>query len=332
MYFCRALTPSVDGPLARVLVARGPEGPWVDVRLAEQVRLERSGAGAEAARRIAAAVAPGSMAAAIAGGDAFLEASKAALDEPGGAGAVDGEPHQTLALDPSGYRDYMIFEGHFSFGFRMQDWPVPSALYELPVAYQGNPGSFIGTGAEVPWPSYTQHMDYELELGIVVGRPGSDLDPEEAADHIFGFTILNDISARDIQFQEMQGRLGPCKGKHFACAVGPLLATADEVDWRGGLRMQARVNGETLCDASSGEAIWGLDEVVAWTSKDERIEPGWLLGSGTVNGGSMTEIGRRLSPGDVIEMEIEGLGVLRNRVAEPAAPGWWPQPREQARS
>lgn len=331
MYFTRSREEGPDGPLTRVLVAAGPEGPWTDVRVAERVRRERAGASPAAARRIAAALVPQSMSAAIAGGEAFLEASDCALADSSGAGRVGGEVTPALALDPSGYRDFMIFEGHFSFGYRLQEMPVPEVMYELPVAYLGNPASFLGPGDEVPWPRYTRRMDYELELGIVIGRAGTNLTPEQAEDHIFGFTILNDFSARDIQLREMAGKLGPCKGKHFACAAGPLIATRDELDWRAGLRMQARVNGETLCDADSAEAIWGLDELVAWTSQAETIEPGWLLGSGTCNGGSTIELGRELSPGDEVELEIEGLGILRNRLGEPAQDGWFPEPRSQVR-
>jgi 2-keto-4-pentenoate hydratase/2-oxohepta-3-ene-1,7-dioic acid hydratase in catechol pathway len=177
---------------------------------------------------------------------------------------------------------------------------------------------------------YTDHTDYELELGVVAGKEGTNLDPTEVEDHIFGFTILNDFSARDIQFREMAGRLGPCKGKHFACASGPLVATLDELDWRGGLRMQARLNGETLCDGNSGEAIFGLDEVVAWVSQGEILRPGWLLGSGTVNGGSTMEHDCKLAPGDNVELEIEGLGIPQNTMGQPAEGGWEPEPRRPA--
>jgi 2-keto-4-pentenoate hydratase/2-oxohepta-3-ene-1,7-dioic acid hydratase in catechol pathway len=221
----------------------------------------------------------------------------------------------------------MIFAEHFSRGYKLRGEPVPDVLYELPVGYLGNPDSFIGPGEEVPWPNYTERMDYELELGVVIGREGTNLGPDEADDHIFGFTILNDFSARDIQFREMKGQLGPCKGKHFACASGPLVATRDEIDWRAGLRMQARVNGEAFCDGNSNEAIFGLDEVVAWASQGETIRPGWLLGSGTVNGGSTIEIDRTLSPGDTIEFEIDGLGILQNTLGQPATGGWEPSPR-----
>ncbi len=329
MYFARLLSETPDGPEPRVLVGPGPDGPWTDLRVAERVRHERRGASAPAARRLSAALVPGSLSAGIAAGEAFLEAGRAALADPAGAGRIEIEPRLTNALDPSGYRDHMIFAEHFSRGWELQGLPVPEVLFELPVAYLGNPDSFIGPGEEVPWPAYTRRMDYELELGIVIGREGTNLRPEQAAGHVFGFTILNDFSARDIQFREMDGRLGPCKGKHFACAAGPVVATAEEVDWRGGLRMRARVDGETLCDRSSAEAIFGLDEVVAWASQGEVLRPGWLLGSGTVNGGSTIEIDRELSPGQEVELEIEGLGVLANRLGEPAVDGWEPAGRQR---
>jgi 2-keto-4-pentenoate hydratase/2-oxohepta-3-ene-1,7-dioic acid hydratase in catechol pathway len=330
MYFSRVAEASPDGPRPRVLVASAADGPWVDLRVAERVRLERGGAAAAAASRIAEAVAPGSLSAGIAAGEAFLEAARAALADTSGAGRVEGELPSLAALDPSGYRDHMIFAEHFSFGYRRAGRPVPDVLYELPVGYLGNPASFIGPGDEMPWPNYTDHMDYELELGVVIGREGTNLSPDDVEAHVFGFTILNDFSARDIQFREMEGKLGPCKGKHFACSSGPLLATVDELDWRGGLRMQARLNDETLCDGNSSEAIFGLDEVVAWASQGEILRPGWLLGSGTVNGGSTIEHDRKISPGDNVELEIEGLGILQNTIGPKAEGGWEPKPRRPA--
>ncbi len=326
MYFSRVAEASPDGVRPRVLVAAGPEGPWIDLRVAERVRLERGGAAASAAARVAEALVPGSLSAGIAAGEAFLEAARGALADPSGAGRVEGDLPSLAALDPSGYRDHMIFAEHFSFGYRRRGVPVP----ELPVGYLGNPASFIGPGDEMPWPNYTDHMDYELELGVVIGREGTNLSPADVEDHIFGFTILNDFSARDIQFREMEGRLGPCKGKHFACSSGPLVATVDELDWRGGLRMQARLNEETLCDGNSSEAIFGLDEVVAWASQGEILRPGWLLGSGTVNGGSTIEHDRKLSPGDNVELEIESLGILQNTIGPKAPTGWSPNPRRPA--
>jgi 2-keto-4-pentenoate hydratase/2-oxohepta-3-ene-1,7-dioic acid hydratase in catechol pathway len=323
LYLARTSLAGPDGPESRILASDRLDGGWVDVRQAERLRLERHGATSAAARRLATAVVPSSMSEALAGGDAFLAAARSA--------ASDGEFTDAAlinALDPSGYRDFMVFERHFSFGYEWQGKPVPDVLYELPISYFGNPLSFIGPDEIVPWPHYTKRMDYELELGIVIGREGAGLTPEQALDHVVGLTILNDFSARDIQAREMTGNLGPSKGKHFACGTGPVIATLDELP-ESGLQMLARVNGETWCDASSSEMIWSIEEIVAWASQGEQLAPGMLLGSGTCNGGSTLELDRTLNPGDVIELEIEGLGVLRNTLGQPGS-GWWPTPRERS--
>ena len=164
----------------------------------------------------------------------------------------------------------------------------------------------------------------------MIGRPGTNLTPDEAPAYIAGLTILNDFSARDIQMREMTGGLGPSKGKHFACAAGPYLTTLDSLP-KSGLRMQARVNGETWCDANSREMIWSVDELVAWASQGEQLVPGMLIGSGTCNGGSAVELGRKMRPSDRVELEIEGLGVLGNRYGQPQVNGWVPQARTPGR-
>jgi 2-keto-4-pentenoate hydratase/2-oxohepta-3-ene-1,7-dioic acid hydratase in catechol pathway len=327
MHLARMQHEGPDGPEVRILASAGLGQAWVDVRSAERLRLERAGAGGAAALRIATAVVPSSMSAALAGGEAFLDAAGQAIADPSGDAHVGGDPRLINALDPSGYRDYTSFEGHFSFGYRLWHRPVPEVMYELPVSYFGNPLSFVGPDEDVVWPQYSQRMDYELELGIVIGRYGSNLAPDEAIGHVLGLTILNDWSARDIQVREMAGSLGPSKGKHFACGAGPYIATLDSVPWECGLRMQARVNGETWCDADSAEMIWTIGELVAWASQGEMVVPGMLLGTGTCNGGSTLELDRELSEGDVIELEIEGLGVLKNRLVRSTAPTWDPDPR-----
>jgi 2-keto-4-pentenoate hydratase/2-oxohepta-3-ene-1,7-dioic acid hydratase in catechol pathway len=323
---------TADGPETRVIASKDPDDGWVDVRMSERLRRERGGATSTGAARIATAVVPSSMSEALAGGEAFLDAVRAAVADTSGDARIPEPAALTNALDPVAYRDFMCFEEHFSFGYRWQNRPVPEIMYELPISYFGNPRAFIGPDDDVPWPHYTQRMDYELELGIVIGRPCTNVTPEEALDHVAGLTILNDFSARDIQAREMTGGLGPAKGKHFACGAGPYLTTLDVLDWQDGLRMRARVNGETWCDTTSAEMIWTIAEIVAWTSQGEHLQPGWLLGSGTCNGGSTIEIGRELAPGDIVELEIEGLGTLRNRLGEPEQGGWWPEPRTPAQA
>lgn len=318
-----------DGAQPRIVVSSGAtEARWMDVRAAERLRLESLGATARAARRIACSIVPGSLAAALEGGHAFLESARAAAASTSG-DAVVSEPVAFLApIDPPAYRDFMAFEQHIVAANERAGRPVPEVVYELPVSYMGNALGFLGPGDEVPWPAFTEHMDYELELGIVTSRGGRDLDPGDAVGHVLGLTVLNDFSARDIQLREMQAGLGPSKGKHFASAVGPWITTLDALPDTG-LAMEARVNDEVWSRGSSASMMWSIGEIVAWASAGEAIAPGTLLGSGTVGGGCGLELGRRLSPGDLVELEIEHLGVLRNRVGTPASKGWTPPPRER---
>ncbi len=172
-------------------------------------------------------------------------------------------------------------------------------------------------------------MDFELELGFVIGRAGKDLTPEQAKAHLFGVTIFNDFSARDIQLEEMQGLLGPTKGKDFATALGPWITTVDELDVHH-LTMVARINGEEWSRGSSSTMMWQVEEIIAYTSKAEGVVAGELIGSGTVGWGCGMELGKLLKPGDVVELEVEGIGVLRNKVGTPSPAGWKPQRRTPA--
>ncbi|WCB36895.1 fumarylacetoacetate hydrolase family protein [Gordonia polyisoprenivorans] len=325
MRLARATVSGPDGPIPRLLVS-GSDGLWLDIKTGYRALLLRGGADLDAATQIATAVVPPSMSRALAGGDAFTLVVERVLDDHTAAAVVEGQPAFTNALDPGSYRDFMVFEEHFSFGYRWQDKPVPDIMYELPVSYAGDPRSFLGPGDTIPWPGYTQRLDYELELGIVIGKAGTNLTPEDALEHVLGLTILNDVSARDIQSREMTSGLGPSKGKHFACVTGPWITTLDEIP-SDGLAMTARVNGETFCSTTSDQMVWSVAEIVAWASQGELLRPGALLGSGTCNGGSTVEIDRHLKPGDRLELEIEKLGVLSNVLDQPAAPGWAPQPR-----
>jgi 2-keto-4-pentenoate hydratase/2-oxohepta-3-ene-1,7-dioic acid hydratase in catechol pathway len=327
MQIARFGVPGPDGEEARLAVA--PDGApdrFVDVRRAHALRLERAGASAAAARRIAAAIVPGSLSATLQAGDAAFEALAAAVgdeDAPIPAGARLLAP-----IDPIAYRDFMAFEGHFVNSLRRLggvDAKPAAVLYELPVSYFGNVHGILGPDDEIAWPHYTDHMDYELELGIVIGRPGRDLTPDTALDHVLGLTVFNDFSARDIQRREMAGGLGPSKGKHFGSAVGPRIVTLDALG--DDLAMTARVNGEVWSRGSTGTIMWSIAELVSWASTAEPLPAGTLLGSGTVATGCGLELGRKLEPGDVVELEIEGIGVLRNRLGQKPASGWFPQPR-----
>jgi 2-keto-4-pentenoate hydratase/2-oxohepta-3-ene-1,7-dioic acid hydratase in catechol pathway len=332
MHLARFGVAGPDGPEPRVAVASNADPDrWIDARRAHSLRLERAGATPAAARRIAAALVPGSLSAALGGGEALLEALLAAVESQEPDAAVPDDARTLAPIDAIAYRDFMAFEGHFVNAARRTRGPdarPASVLYEFPVSYFGNAHAIQGPDDEIAWPWYTDHMDYELELGIVIGRAGRDLTPDTSLDHVLGLTVFNDFSARDIQMQEMAGGLGPSKGKHFGSAVGPRIVTLDGLG--DNLRTTARVNGELWSEGSSGTPLWSIAELVAWASTAEPLAAGTLLGSGTVAGGCGFELGRKLEPGDLVELEIEGIGVLRNTLGARPAPGWAPQPRQPA--
>ncbi len=195
---------------------------------------------------------------------------------------------------------------------------IPPVWYDQPLYYKVNRFSFIGPEDDIVMPPYTQKLDFELEYACILNSRTKDVSVEEAQSRIFGYTIFNDVSARDVQSIEMQGGLGPSKGKDFDTGniLGPCIVTADAVD-TGNLTMIARVNGEEWCRGNSGSAYWTFAETIAHASRSETLVPGELIGSGTVGWGCGLEQGRFLNPGDVVELEVEGIGVLRNRVVRP---------------
>lgn len=223
---------------------------------------------------------------------------------------------QLLApLRPRSLRDFLTFEGHLTNVMSRLGRPIAPEWYEVPAYYKGMPDTVIGPDAVIPWPAYTERLDHELELAAVIGRPGRDIPPERALDHVFGWTIWNDLSARDVQARELPLSMGPAKAKDWdgSNVLGPCIVTADELDGRD-LSMAVRVNGETWGSARSSGMYHGWDVLIAYASLAQTLHPGEVLGSGTAPGGSGIELDRWLQPGDVVEMEIEGIGILRNRI------------------
>jgi fumarylacetoacetate (FAA) hydrolase len=198
------------------------------------------------------------------------------------------------------------------------------AWYEIPVFYFSNPSALQGHGAGVCAPAGAQELDFELELGVIIGRAGRDIPAARAWEHVAGFTVLNDFSARDLQRAEMAVGLGPAKGKDFATGLGPALVTRDEVAGciRGEtltLTMTARVNGRELSRGSTAGLHHSIPRLIAQASRDAELYPGDLIGTGTVGTGCILELGPEntggwLKPGDVVELEIERLGILRHRI------------------
>ena len=216
---------------------------------------------------------------------------------------------------PNSVRDTISFENHMKNFEKRTGRPIPDYWYEAPVYYKGNRRSVVGTGADVFWPSYTEKFDYELEYGIFIGKEGKDIPVDEADDYIGGYSIFNDFSARDTIQKEVSVFLGPSKAKDMDTgnAIGPCLVTPDEIGSRD-LKMVARINGDIWSEGQSSDMYWSFAQIIAHVSRDETLYPGDFIGSGTVANGCGDELDRWIQPGDVVELEVEGIGILRNRI------------------
>ena len=215
---------------------------------------------------------------------------------------------------PTSIRDFYAFEQHVKKGFEKRGEPMPPEWYEIPVYYKSGHWSIVGPDEDVRWPLFTELFDYELELALVIGKKGRNIREDQAREFIAGYTIMNDFSARDMQRKEMKVRLGPAKGKDFATGFGPVLVTPDEIGDPYNLKMTARVNGDLWSEGNSGAIYHSFEKMIAFASMDETLYPGDIIGSGTVGTGCGLELDRWVKPGDVIELEIEKIGILRNKV------------------
>jgi fumarylacetoacetate (FAA) hydrolase len=230
-----------------------------------------------------------------------------------------------VPIQPATLRDFYAFEEHVKTANRNRGQDVPENWYKFPVFYFSNPNNNFGLEDVIPYPSYTQALDYELEIAVVIGKPGRDINPEDASNHIFGYTIFNDWSARDLQVQEMKVNFGPVKSKDFACSFGPVIVTqeelADRATGRPGvydLEMTARINGVEMSRGNFKDIYWSFGDILARASQSVMLNPGDVIGSGTVGTGCLYELTKNQGPwlnhGDVVELEIERIGVLRNIV------------------
>lgn len=235
-------------------------------------------------------------------------------------------------LHPPSVRDFFTFEEHVEGAMRsvVPGVQVAPEWYDAPTFYFTNPHTLVGDGDDVPVPPGSARLDFELEVAAVVGRDGRDVAPEQAAEHVFGYTVFNDWSARDLQRREMRVGLGPCKGKDFAGTLGPWITTADELepfrdaDGRLALVMTVEVNGVQLGRDLLSNMAWSFEDLVAYASRGSLVRAGDVLGSGTCGGGGcLAELWGRsgspdspppLQPGDVVAMHVEGLGSITNRI------------------
>jgi 2-keto-4-pentenoate hydratase/2-oxohepta-3-ene-1,7-dioic acid hydratase in catechol pathway len=283
-----------------------------------------------------------SMQALIDGGAAALDRAReiTGTAQKNGRGVIDAASVKLVAplpLPPQ-LRDFLCFEKHLIQAFgqilriraasapdpeqalreleKQGAFKPPKAWYERPSFYKPSRFAVCGTGQDVTWPDYSKTIDYELEFACVIGTAGRDIPKGKARAHIFGYTIFNDLSARDEQTLEMANSLGPGKGKDFdnSNPIGPCIVTADEIPDPYALDMIVRVNGEERGRGNSREMHWKYEDCIAFVSRNETVHPGELFCSGTVGNGSGLEIGRYVEPGEVIELEVEKIGVLRNRI------------------
>lgn len=290
------------------------------------------------------AIAMGGVLALIEGGDEALAHARTLLSRaPRAAVLQRAEVHLHAPIQPPPQmRDCLCFEQHLRQSFaaarrlRASQTPDPEATLAAmntkaddrvletfnrqPIYYKCNRFATIGPDDDVVWPTYSKALDFELEFGCYISSRTKDVRKEDARANIFGYTIFNDISARDAQSLEMAGMLGPAKGKDFDTAnvMGPCLVTADELEDPYGLTMIARVNGEEWGRGSSSTMRWSFEEVIEHISRSETLYPGEFIGSGTVGNGCGLEQLRYLKANDLVELEVQGIGVLRTRITRPA--------------
>jgi 2-keto-4-pentenoate hydratase/2-oxohepta-3-ene-1,7-dioic acid hydratase in catechol pathway len=279
-----------------------------------------------------------SMLALIDGGDAALALAQKNL-ESGARRPLSGVKLLSPVPEPRQIRDFNNFEQHMRDApagmarlrakMAGQPEPDPATLrgpvadvnFAQPIFYISNRFSVVGQDAEIEWPDYSQWMDYEGEFGIFIGKKGKNIPKERAREHIFGFAVFNDFSARDKQAREMEGRMGPTKGKSFDTgnAIGPWIVTRDEIPDARALNVTVRINGDVVGRNSTEGLIHSFEDMIAYISRSETLYPGEFLGSGTVGGCCALESGHWLKPGDVVEVDFDRIGNLRNRVVKKPA-------------
>lgn len=231
---------------------------------------------------------------------------------------------------PPSMRDGYAFRQHVEAARRNRGVPMIPEFDHFPVFYFTNHQAVVGPGELVVPKHARAKLDFELEAAIVVGKPGRDIPVEHADEHVFGFCIMNDWSARHEQMEEMKLNLGPAKGKDFATGLGPILVTRDELadvvrktpkGEHHPLAMRAFVNGKQLSEGNLGDMHFTFAEILARASAGVTLYPGDVIGSGTVGTGCLLELNgskitndQWLQNGDVVVMEIDRLGRLENRV------------------
>jgi fumarylacetoacetate (FAA) hydrolase len=272
-------------------------------------------------------------------GTAGMDAARTALDlatkarpedlhaEAGLAHARSGVQLRTPVPNPPTIRDFYAFEQHVKAARARRNAGMIPEWYEIAVFYFSNTAALYGTDEAIPYPRASRELDFEMEMACVIGREGSDIPAGEAVPYIAGYMVMNDWSARDLQRKEMVMNLGPAKGKDFATSLGPYLVTPDELadrrvgsgkDERFDLAMKGWINGDQVTSANFKDIYFTFPQMIERASQHVRLRPGDILGSGTCGTGCILELGterhRWLQPGDVVQLEIERVGTLKNTI------------------
>ena len=228
-------------------------------------------------------------------------------------------------INPPAFRDFYAFEQHVKAARKLRKLDMHPDWYKIPIFYFSNPNCCYGHGENIPYPSGTTELDFELEFAVIIGNGGSNINSSEANKVIAGYTILNDWSSRNLQREEMPMSLGPAKGKDFASSFGPYMVTPDEIEsaWKDDgklhLQMTCHVNGKKVSDGNTNDLYHSFGDMIERASMNTKLIPGEYIGSGTVGTGCILELrpenaGGWLKKGDIVTLEIERLGILENKI------------------
>lgn len=248
-------------------------------------------------------------------------------------------------LHPPAVRDFVAFEQHIE-GMVMTEGPgasVPDEWYQAPAFYFSNPNAIFAPGEEIEIPPGAKALDYECEVAAIIGTRGRDLTVENAREHIAGYTIFNDWSARDLQGFDLKLKMGWAKGKDFASTLGPWIVTADELEphrdgeGRLDLEMSVALNGRTLGTDTLASAAWTFEQMLVYASRGCELVPGDVIGSGTCGSGCLGELWGRagervpppLAPGDEVTLTVEGIGTIANTIVAGVDPIDYGAPRRR---
>jgi 2-keto-4-pentenoate hydratase/2-oxohepta-3-ene-1,7-dioic acid hydratase in catechol pathway len=322
----KLITFSIDtpvGPLHRVGVLW--EGRSIDIAAAYAWQLSQRGV--YAARELAEQMIPPDMTAFLSRWPVAYEVALQALKFASGLpidavnvfGArvsyASGEYRLRIPLRPRRIKDYLVYEDHKRKAMARRGLEMPELWYRMPTYTNRNAYGLGEPDQDIAWPSYTEKLDFEFEIGAVIQKVGRNIRAEDADAYIAGFTIYNDFSARDIQADEGKIGAGVGKSKDFdqGNVLGPCIVTADEID-PANIEMVLRVDGEEWSRGSTAGMKFSWGQIIENASRDETIYPGDVFASGTMDRGCSLELERWIAPGAVIEMEARGIGLLRNRV------------------